>query len=963
MNFSNTDLENLLKRHFDQDEFEPGQEEIVTSVISARDVLAVTRRGYDQSVCYKLPAMILEGLVLVVSRTGQLVEKEDSAFLPATHISNFLPSEHLQKRIWSMVQGEYKLIYAGAEQFRNRAFLFALSKISISLLVVESAHRVSRWGHDFRSDYLDISKAVTEMDSPPPILALAGACTQRTRDNICYQLEIDNAKRVTLDLALPNVSLEVRTALSHEEKFSILESLVRELSGAGIIYTNSRRQTVEVCEFLKEFEDRAAIYHAGLEREKRVKVEKAFKADQLHIVVATNSFSPGSGKATVRYVIHFDIPDRPERYYEQISAAGGDGQPARCILIYSPSDRGFHHSMIERNAVSSVEAWRIGDVLERYGQNSNGKSVIQVKDDAVQAPRNKALNGWLREHFEHLTVEAQKELNKLKDRYENLDARDKNPMPMDGYERYLEGDHWKAFSKKMLAEHKQCQICELKSKHVHHLHYRNLGRERVDDMMVLCAKCHCFIHPNNPMTKKMFEEICESEKKQFKLFEPPEPIRPPVVLPYGLIETEAAIDRYKLNAVLREMEMADMLTVIPDCSMQARVRILVSRNELASYAEDEIGQSLVEWLLENSKADPGGEVYVDFARLKNELSHPHDVLEDCFLTLHYAEAISYRPSRKSMALRLMNLNVSLTDDVFEKLKASRYQALRDMEKYANTKGCRQRFLRDYLGDEGWGNCGKCDNCVNEPSGAAIDLEMRNVRLPHYARIAMELVNRADGKLSRDALVGILAGVQQRTTRFDKWAEFGTLSMFAPEDILKVLDFLVGHGFLKEEGETHPPLDLTRKGFRALNGELELDDARSIVSLAEDMKRIAQVEQLQPAVSLEDQEAVSEQDRALLMILRCAERTNGQVGRSGLVKILRGEKSKKLSKYGFDHIEEYGSLPDMPKKAVLEQIDAMIERGCLVVTSFFFPMVRLTELGQKRLNKMPDRSFPRSDMIT
>jgi superfamily II DNA helicase RecQ len=839
-NLSDRDLENLLKRHFGRDGFALSvQKEIVTSILSGRDVLAVTHRGFDQSVCYKLPALVLDGLTLVVSRAGQIVEREGIDLLPATHINSSLPTEHLQKRIWDMAEGKYRLIYVGPELFRNRSFLFAITTIPVSLLAVEDAHCISRWGYDFRPDYLDIGRAVVEMNSQACVLALAGASTQRTRDDILHQLQIDDAKRFTLDLARPDLSLEVISAFSPEEKFDALRSLVRKLGGRGIVYANLRHQTVEICDFLKEFEPKVAFYHAGLKREKRVEVERAFTTDQLRIVVATTAGSFGassvlpfgegeqpphfpfekrdgdiskpSDRSRIKYVIHFDMPDRPERYYEQISIAGGDEQPARCILIYSPSDRGFHHNVIERNTLSPAEVWRISEVLERD---------VNVKRETS--------------NIEH----------------------------------------------------------------------------------------------------------------------------PLVVLPYGQMELETAMDRYKLGNALREMENAGMLSVLPDCSMQARARILVPRDKLAAYAEDETGESVVEWLLENSEpvlersegSDTGEEVYIDFARLKTELSCPHDVLEDCLLALHYAEAISYRSSRRGMALRLIDLDASLADDAFEKLKESRYQALRAMEEYVHTRECRQVLLCGYLGDEMGENCGNCDNCVSAMTTDSVVMARHTVPLPHYARVAMELVNRSEGRLSKDALVKILAGLAQRTTRFDRWKEFGALSIFAPEDILRMLDLLIGHGFLKEEGEAHPPVDLTRKGFRALEGELELDDAGSIASLAEDIGRIAQV----PASSGE-QEADSELNRALIIILRCAERTDGQVGRWGLAKILQGQKSKRLAKYGFDHIEEYGSLPDMPRKVLLEYIDAMIERGCLAVTSFFFPMLRLTEVGQKRLDRMQRHS--------
>ena len=947
---TNTDLHNLLKRHFDQDEFKAGQEDIIKSILSGRDVLAATHRDFDHSLCYKLPALVLDGMTLVVSRTRQIVEKESSDLLPTTHINSSLSPEHLQNRLLAMAQGKYRLVYVGPEQFRNRDFLFAAAKNRTSLLAVENAHCISRWGHDLRPEYMDIAKFVMEMDSPPCILALASACTQRTRDDIRHQLQISDAKRFTLDLTRPNLSLEVILALAPEEKYDVLGSLVRKLQGSGIIYANSRRQTVEIYEFLKNLESKVAVYHGGLGRGKRAQAEKAFRTDQMSILVATTTVSFGArlDKPNVRYVIHFDMPDRLERYYQQISMAGGDGEPARCVLMYSPSDREFHRSLIEKNAMPPAEFWRLNDVLSRYAEKPKDSRDAR---QAAQALLRGALYEWLYKYFGQLQVEAQRELNRLKDEYKSLDTVDQNSWPRDEYEQYLESDHWIEFREQMLAEYKQCQVCGRRSKCVHHLHYRTLWKEKPDDVKALCFRCHCFIHPDSPMTRKVFEAMKASDEEQPKLFDAPEskiesenPADPLVVVPYGQIELEAAIDSRKLQTALREMEDAGMLSVLPDCSMQARVRILVPRDKLMAHAVGDTGQLVVKWLLDNSKSDPGGEIYVHFTSLKEELYCRHDVLEDFFLTLHYAGAISYKPSRKGIALQLADLDASRVDAAFEKLKGDRYQALRDMEEYVHTRECRQTFLCDYLGDETWDKCGKCDNCVSAESA---DLEASGrTSLPQYARAAMELVRRAEGKLNKEELVKILAGMEQRTTRFDKWEEFGALSIFAPEAVQRMLDLLIGHGFLKEEGEIRPPIDLTGKGFRALSGELDPYDEESITILAEDMKRIA----LASAPSGE-QATRSQQDRALMAILRCADKADGQVGRSGLMKILRGEKSKKLAKYEFDHMEEYGSLADMSKKDVLELIDAMIERGCLSVSGFFFPMLQLTDVGRRRLERM------------
>lgn len=927
MNLSDADFENLLRQHFGQDEFDPDQKEIISSVLSGRDVLAVTHRGFDKSICYRLPALALDGLTLVLSRAHQIVDKEVSDLLPATHINSSLSSENLQKRIWAMAQGEYKLVYVGPEQFRNRAFLFAIAQNPLSLLVVEDAHCISRYGYDFRPEYLDINKALLEIDPIPRILALASPCTQQTRDDICTQLQIDRAEFFISDLTLPNLSIEIKSAISTEEKYDVLESVMLKLQGSGIVFANSRRQVSEICDFLNDLELNATVYHGGLGRDKRGQIENDFVAGQLRVLVATStsSFGMSMGKANVGYVIHFNMPDRLERYYEHISFAGRDGKPGRCVLIYSPSDRDFHRSLIERNSMPPSEFWRLNDVLNR-----------RMKKFA------KKENSRQDKHYRGLSLEAQKELDKLKREFNGLS----HPKDRDEYD--YESEYWQRFSKRMRREYESCEICGDKSEHVHHRHYGTPGRERPRDVVVLCASCHHFIHPDSQMVMKEFEEERKAAKMQPSLFDILEPkietglpIEPILVVSREQIEIEAAISRHKLLPALSDMESAGMLRILPDCSMQARVRILASRSKLTAYAMGDAGEAVVRWLLDNSKSDPRGEIDVDFAGLEEDLHLRHDVLEDFFLELHYVEAISYKPSHRAMAISLEELDASRMDDIFEKLKGERYQALRDMEEYAHTRECRRIFLCDYLGAEVWNNCGKCDNCINANYR---EVDSGDAGIPQYARAAMELVRKGDGRLNKAEIVRILTGMDQRTTRYDKWPQFGALSIFTSENVQQLLDMLVGHGFLKEEGGFHPPMDLTEKGFRALKGESDDYEKESILSLVENMKQIART-------SVVPEKAESDKDRALIAILRCAKKTDGQVGRLGLAEILLGKRSKRLAKYEFDHIEEFGLLADMPKKAVLEHIDEMLERGCLSISSFFFPMVQLTDLGRRRLEKM------------
>jgi ATP-dependent DNA helicase RecQ len=802
-------LQELLERHFGIDEFISGQKEIISNIIYGKDVLAFVHRGNDRSVCYKLPALVIDGIVVIVSRQNPM--DEANGLLPSVYISN---SPSIEKRIHEVIDGKYKLVYAGPEQFQNRSFLFALNRIPLSLLVIDNAECISHYGYDFNPHYLNIPRAIADLDTHPTILALSGACTEQTRDDILNQLNMNLA--VTPDVSC-NCSLEAISIPSDKEKLNVLSNLMRELNGQGIIYTNTRNKTIEICNFLNEIVPDVSAYHGGMSREKRSEVERNFDNQKLRIITAT-SFLTLKLKISVSYVIYFDMPDRLERYYNQVVMAGQSDQPARCVLIYSPSDKIYHHSNIERGTVSTTEIWRISDMLKRYWKN------IPAKPE----PRSKKVKGeklseWLNNHFISLTLEARKELLKFRNIYENLNEWDKNPYSPDEYDHYLESEHWKSFTSKMFDEYEQCQVCESKAEHVHHLSYRNLGKEGDEDVVALCSKCHCYIHPDNPMTKKIFEERQESEQNQLSfLKDDVNSVSQLTVVPYEQIEIETGLDRSKFLTALAEMQNAGMLEIMPDCSISARVNILIPHNELLNHAEGEVEQSLVKWLIEKDE----GDIDINLLSLGKELNCSPDTLEHSFLALNHAKCLSFRAMRKGIALHLIDLDVMLSEDTFEKLKATRYGSLRLVEDYVNTKRCRWNFLCEHLLSDVGVKCGKCDNCV--------------------------------------------------PTKREK---------SAPTEYISVPD------------------------------------------------------------------VIPEKERIPIVILSCAEKTDGLVGRRDMAKLLLGQKAKRILRYGFDHVEEFGCLSEMPKKEVIKHIDYLIERGCLEITSLFFPMIQLTDIGRKRLARI------------
>ena len=291
---NNMVLEELLNRHFGIDEFISGQKEIISNIISGKDVLAFVHRGNDCSLCYKLPALVADGIVVVVSRQNPIDEAND--LLPSVYISN---SPLIEKRIYEMIDGKYKLVYAAPDQFQNRSFLFALNRIPLSLFVIDNVECISHYGYDFNPYYLNIPRAIADLDTHPTILALSGACTEQTRNDILNQLNMNLT--VIPDVSC-NCSLEVKSTPSDKEKFDVLSNLMRELNGQGIIYTNTRNKAIEICSFLNEIIPDVSAYHGGISREKRIEVERNFDNQKIRIITATSFLTPKL-KIPVSYVI------------------------------------------------------------------------------------------------------------------------------------------------------------------------------------------------------------------------------------------------------------------------------------------------------------------------------------------------------------------------------------------------------------------------------------------------------------------------------------------------------------------------------------------------------------------------------------------------------------------------------------------------------------------------------------
>jgi ATP-dependent DNA helicase RecQ len=333
------DLIATLKRNFGYDEFRPLQEEIIRDALSGRDVFVLMPTGGGKSLCFQLPALMRDGVTIVVSPLISLMKDQVDALqtsgIPATYLNSTLDRDAAKERWRGLHRGQYRLLYVAPERLMLETFLERAVNWNIAQVAIDEAHCISEWGHDFRPEYRELKK-LRQHFFDAPVMALTATATERVRADIIRQLQLRDPRCYVASFNRPNLTYRVIPKTSAYEQ--LLEFIRTRPNESGIVYCASRKSTDSLARNLNDDGISAKPYHAGLTSAERTKHQESFLRDDLRVVTATIAFGMGINKPNVRFVVHYDLPKNLESYYQETGRAGRDGLPSECVLLFSPGD-------------------------------------------------------------------------------------------------------------------------------------------------------------------------------------------------------------------------------------------------------------------------------------------------------------------------------------------------------------------------------------------------------------------------------------------------------------------------------------------------------------------------------------------------------------------------------------------------------------------------------------------------
>jgi ATP-dependent DNA helicase RecQ len=436
-------LKHTLRKVFNLEGFRPGQQAVISSIMTGRHTLAIMPTGAGKSLCYQLPALHLQGMTLVVSPLISLmkdqVDKLKELGIKVCQVNSALTAREETEALDAIRDGHPEFVLTTPERLTDPAFLEAVRGNRIDVFVIDEAHCICQWGHDFRPSYLELPHAIQQLGRPP-VLALTATASPEVAEDIVRQLQLKDAAVINTGIYRENLHYQVEPVEDESDRQRRLLDLLRETEGSGIVYTSTVKQAEHVATLLQELGESADRYHGRLRTTERHEIQERFMRGDLRVIVATNAFGMGIDKADIRFVIHYTMPGSLDAYYQESGRAGRDGAAARCVLLYQRADQRTHVFFMAGRYPRFNDITTVYTSLERIARDRPA-TLAALQADASGVAKSKVrvilslLKDWgiVRQHrplgFSLTARDAgEATLQQMSEFYETRQARDRDKL-------------------------------------------------------------------------------------------------------------------------------------------------------------------------------------------------------------------------------------------------------------------------------------------------------------------------------------------------------------------------------------------------------------------------------------------------------------------------------------------------------------------------------------------------------